>query len=53
MFAFDVLDVSALPQLVPLSDPPSKVVTASDWASVISVSYTHLDVYKRQPLSPL
>lgn len=36
MTAFDVLTVSALPELIPLTDPAPKVVTASDWASVIT-----------------
>lgn len=43
MSAFDVLAISAVLQLVPLSDPP-KVVTASDWASVISAMTSQISV---------
>lgn len=43
MSAFDVLAVSAVLQLIPLSDPPS-VVTASDWASVISAMTSQISV---------
>lgn len=45
MTAFDVLAVSALPELIPLTDPtPSKVVTASDWASVIAAMTSQISV---------
>lgn len=45
MSAFDVLAVSALLELVPLSDPPApKVVTASDWASVITAMTSQISV---------
>ena len=44
MTAFDVLAVSALPELIPLTDPPSKVVTASDWASVITAMTSQISV---------
>lgn len=45
MTAFDVLSVSAVLQLIPLSDPPSsKVVTASDWASVITAMTSQISV---------
>ena len=46
MSAFDVLAVSYVLQLIPLSvsDPPSKVVTASDWASVISAMTSQISV---------
>ena len=44
MSAFDVLTVSALLELIPLSDPPSKVVTASDWASVITAMTSQISV---------
>lgn len=47
MSAFDVLTVSALMELIPLSDPvspPSKVVTASDWASVITAMTSQISV---------
>lgn len=43
MSTFDVLAVSAVLQLIPLSDP-SKVVTASDWASVISAMTSQISV---------
>jgi hypothetical protein len=41
---FDVLTMSAVMELMPLSDPPSKVVTASDWASVISAMTSQISV---------
>lgn len=45
MTAFDVLAVSALPELIPLADPaPAGVVTASDWASVISAMTSQISV---------
>ena len=44
MSAFDVFDVSALPELMPLTEPASKVVTASDWASVISAMTSQISV---------
>lgn len=45
MSAFDVLSVSALLELIPLSDPaPAGVVTASDWASVISAMTSQISV---------
>lgn len=45
MTAFDVLAVSALPELIPLADQvPSKVVTASDWSSVISAMTSQISV---------
>lgn len=44
MTAFDVLAVSAVLQLIPLADVPSKVVTASDWASVISAMTSQISV---------
>lgn len=43
MSAFDVLAVSAVLELIPLSDPP-KVVSASDWASVISAMTSQISV---------
>jgi len=42
--AFDVLALSAVLELIPLSDPPSKVVSASDWASVISAMTGQISV---------
>lgn len=45
MTAFDVLTVSALLQLIPLTDPaPAGVVTASDWASVIAAMTGQISV---------
>lgn len=44
MTAFDVLAVSAVLQLIPLTDPASKVVTASDWASVIAAMTSQISV---------
>lgn len=44
MTAFDVLAVSVVLQLVPLSDSPSSVVTANDWASVISAMTSQISV---------
>lgn len=44
MTAFDVLAVSAVLNLVPLSDSPSSVVTASDWASVINAMTSQISV---------
>lgn len=44
MSAFDVLALSAVLQLVPLSDPVSSVVTAKDWASVISAMTSQISV---------
>lgn len=45
MSAFDVLAVSALLEVIPLTDPvPSKVVTASDWASVITAMTGQISV---------
>lgn len=44
MSAFDVLAVSAVLELTPLSDPPSSVVTAKDWASVISAMTSQISV---------
>lgn len=45
MSAFDVLTVSALMDLVPLADQaPAGVVTASDWASVITAMTSQISV---------
>lgn len=44
MTAFDVLAVDAVLQLIPLSDPSIKVVTASDWASVIAAMTSQISV---------
>ena len=44
MSAFDVLAISHVLQLIPVTDTPSKVVTASDWASVISAMTSQISV---------
>lgn len=44
MSAFDVLAVSAVMELIPLTDSASKVVTASDWASVITAMTSQISV---------
>lgn len=44
MSAFDVLAISALMELIPLTDASPKVVTASDWASVISAMTSQISV---------
>lgn len=43
MSAFDVLSISAVLDLIPLTDPAT-VVTASDWASVISAMTSQISV---------
>ena len=44
MSAFDVLAVSASLQLIPLEGPTTTVVTANDWASVISAMTGQISV---------
>lgn len=44
MSAFDVLAISAVLELVPLEGPTTSVVTASDWASVISAMTGQISV---------
>ena len=44
MSAFDVLAISAVLELIPLTDPASSVVTASDWASVIAAMTSQISV---------
>ena len=44
MTAFDVLAVSAVLDLVPLTDPAPSVVSAKDWASVISAMTSQISV---------
>lgn len=45
MSAFDVLAIDAvLPELIPLTDSAPTVVTASDWASVISAMTGQISV---------
>lgn len=45
MFPINVMSVTALQELIPLADPaPAGVVTASDWASVISAMTSQISV---------
>lgn len=45
MSPIDVLAVSVLPELIPLADSaPAGVVTASDWASVITAMTSQISV---------
>lgn len=44
MSTFDFLTISAVLQIIPLSDPSSSVVTASDWASVITAMTSQISV---------
>lgn len=44
MSAFDVLAASAVLQLVPLEGPTNTVVTANDWASVITAMTGQISV---------
>lgn len=45
MSAFDVLAASSVLELIPLADPaPAGVVTASDWASVITAMTSQISV---------
>ena len=44
MSAFDVLAVSAVLELIPLTDSAPKVVTALDWASVITAMTSQINV---------
>ena len=44
MSAFDVLAVSGVLDLIPLADPATGVVSASDWASVITAMTSQISV---------
>lgn len=45
MFPINVMSVSAVQELLPLTDPaPAGVVTASDWASVITAMTSQISV---------
>lgn len=44
MFPVNVMSVSAVQELIPLADPVSGVVTASDWASVITAMTSQISV---------
>lgn len=44
MSAFDILATSAFLELIPVSDPVSNVVTAKDWAAVITAMTSQISV---------
>lgn len=44
MSSFDPLFIAARLELIPLADPAPKVVTASDWASVIAAMTSQISV---------
>lgn len=44
MFPINVMSVSAVQELIPLAEPVSGVVTASDWASVITAMTSQISV---------
>lgn len=45
MLPINVMSVAAVQELIPLADPvPAGVVTASDWASVISAMTSQISV---------
>ena len=44
MSVFGILPVSVALELIPLADPASNVVTASDWASVITAMTSQISV---------
>lgn len=45
MFPINVMSASAVQELIPLADPaPAGVVTASDWASVITAMTSQISV---------
>lgn len=44
MFPINVMSVSAVQELIPLTTDPPKVVTASDWSSVISAMTGQISV---------
>lgn len=44
MSAFDVLAISAVQELIPLEGPTTTVVTAGDWASVITAMTGQISV---------
>lgn len=44
MSAFNVMAISAVLEVIPLADSPSTVVTAKDWASVISAMTSQISV---------
>lgn len=44
MSVYGILPVSVALELIPLADPVPKVVTASDWASVITAMTSQISV---------
>lgn len=44
MFPINVMSVSAVQELIPLTTDAPKVVTASDWSSVISAMTSQISV---------
>lgn len=44
MFPINVMSASAVLELIPLTVDPPKVVTASDWASVITAMTSQISV---------
>lgn len=44
MLPINVMSVSAAQEFIPLTDPVSKVVTASDWASVVTAMTSQISV---------
>ena len=44
MFPINVMSASAVQELIPLAVDPPNVVTASDWASVISAMTSQISV---------
>lgn len=44
MSAFEFMAAAPLLELIPLTDPAPKVVTASDWASVIAAMTSQISV---------
>lgn len=44
MFPINVMSASAVQKLIPLAVDPPKVVTASDWSSVISAMTSQISV---------
>lgn len=44
MLPINVMSVSAVQELIPLADPATGVVSASDWASVITAMTSQISV---------
>ena len=43
---------AAMTACAPQADAPGTLPASTDAGTFVAVSYTHLDVYKRQPLGP-